>query len=125
MNNEPNQELKNQEKEAVANKNNIMVGISMLLIGGIALLSVSGIEILGRSPWMLVALLPVGWIILAAYNKYVENGRKLNKHVAAILLFGLIPFAYILFPILGLPVNVLWPMSIIFIGLCFVLFRGK
>jgi hypothetical protein len=26
-----------------------------------------------------MALLPVGWIIMAAYNKYVENGRKLNK----------------------------------------------
>jgi hypothetical protein len=125
MNNDQNQELKNQEKEAAANKNNIMVGISMLLIGGIALLNVSGIEILGRSPWMLVALLPVGWIIMAAYNKYVENGRQLNKQVAFILLFGLIPFAYILFPTLGLSVNVLWPMTMIFIGLGFVLFRGK
>jgi hypothetical protein len=125
MNNDLNQELKNQEKDVAANMNNIMVGISMMLIGGIALLSISGIEILGRSPWMLMALLPVGWIIMAAYNKYLENGRKLNKHVAVILLFALIPFAYMLFPILGLSVNVLWPMSMIFIGLCFVLLRGK
>lgn len=125
MNNYSNQELKNQEKEIAANNNNIMVGLSIMLVGGIVLLNASGIEILGRSPSMLMALLPIGWIIMAAYNKYLENGRKLNKHVAVILLFALIPFAYMLFPILGLSVNLLWPMSMIFIGLCFVLLRGK
>lgn len=125
MNDETIQEMKNQEKEAEPKRANVFGGMFMILMGGIALLAFSGIEFFGRSPWMLFALLPVFWILVAAYNKYVENGRQINKQVAAILAFGLVPFAYILFPILGLPVNVLWPMTMIFIGLGLILFRDN
>lgn len=124
MNNETIQELKNEEKET-ANQNGMYGGMVMVLIGGIALLAYSGIEILGRSPWMLFALLPVFWIVDTAYRKYVENGKQLNRQVVSILLFGLIPFAYILFPMLGLPVNILWPMTMIFMGLGIILFRDR
>ena len=125
MKDETIQEFKNQEKETEPRRSNKVGGIFMILMGGVALMAVSGVEVLGRSPWILFALLPVFWIVSAAYNKYVENGRKINKEVAFILGFGLIPFAYILFPMLGLSVNVLWPMTMIFIGLGIILFRDK
>lgn len=127
MRDETIQEIKNQEQEmeSKTNRSYMVGGIFMILMGGVALLAVSGVEVLGRSPWMLFALLPVFWIVATAYNKYVENGRKINRQVAAILVFGLIPFAYILFPMLGLSVNILWPMTMIFIGLGIILFRDK
>jgi hypothetical protein len=125
MNDETIQEFKNKEKETETKRANMFGGIFMILMGGIALLAFSGLEVFGRSPWILFALLPVFWIVFAAYNKYVENGRKINRQVASILVFGLIPFAYILFPMLGLSVNVLWPMTMIFIGLGIILFRDK
>jgi hypothetical protein len=125
MNDETIQEFKNQEKETEPKRANVFSGIFMILMGGIAMLAFSGIEIFGRSPWILFALLPTFWIVTAAYNKYQENGRQINRQVLSILVFGLVPFAYILFPILGLPVNILWPMTMIFIGLGIILFRDK
>ena len=125
MKDETIQELKNQEKESEVKRSNIVGGIFMIFMGGMALLAFSGVEVFGRSPWILFALLPIFWIVTAAYNKYVENGRKINKEVAFILSFGLIPFAYILFPMLELSVNVLWPMTMIFIGLGIILFRNR
>ena len=125
MEDETIQEIKNQEKENKPKRSHMLGGIFLILMGGVALLAFSGVEVFGRSPWILFVLLPVFWIVAAAYNKYVENGRKINRQVASILVFGLIPFAYILFPMLGLPVNVLWPMTMIFIGLGIILLRDK
>ena len=86
MKDETIQEFKNQEKESEAKRSNMVGGIFMVLMGGVALLAVSGVELFGRSPWILFALLPIFWIVTAAYNKYVENGRQINRQVVFILL---------------------------------------
>ncbi|MBE2223038.1 MAG: hypothetical protein IAF02_15950 [Anaerolineae bacterium] len=125
MKDETIQEFKNQEKESAPKRTNALGGIFMIFMGGMALLALSGVEVFGRSPWILFALLPLFWIVAAAYNKYVENGRKIDKQMVFTLSFGLIPVAYILFPMLELSVNVLWPMTMIFIGLGIILFRDR
>ncbi len=125
MENETIQELKDQEQETEPSRNKMFGGIFMILMGGVALLAVSGVELFGRSPWMLFGLLPVYWIVVTAYNKYKANGNQLNRQVVGTLLFCLIPFAYILFIFFGWSVNILWPMTIIFIGLGIILFRDK
>jgi hypothetical protein len=47
-------------------------GAFMVLTGAIFLTGTSGLTIAGHSPWMLVALLPVYWIGVTAYGRYIE-----------------------------------------------------
>lgn len=96
------------------------MGAFMLLMGAIFLMGTSGITIAGRSPWMLVALLPLYWIIMTAYRCYKEEGR-LTRRVFSIAVFGMLPIAYIAALALGYSVSGLWPLGIIVVGVSFVL----
>lgn len=100
------------------------MGAFMVLMGAIFLLGASGITIAGHSPWMLVALLPLYWIIVTAYRCYKEEGR-LTRRVFSIAVFGVLPIAYIAALALGYSVSGLWPLGIITVGVSFILYSGS
>lgn len=100
------------------------MGAFMVLTGAIFLMGTSGITFAGRSPWMLVALLPVYWIGVTAYRCYKEEGR-LTRRVFSIAVFGVLPFAYIAALALGYSVSGLWPLGIIAVGVSFILYGGS
>lgn len=100
------------------------MGAFMVLTGAIFLMGTSGITFAGRSPSMLVALLPVYWIGVSAYRRYKEDGR-LTRRVFSIAVFGVLPFAYMAAMALGYSVSGLWPLGIIAVGVSFILFNGS
>jgi hypothetical protein len=120
------------KQEAVVNSEQVKgehefgkwMGAFIVLMGAIFLMGTSGITIAGRSPWMLVALLPLYWIIVTAYRCYQEEGR-LTRRVFSIAVFGVLPIAYIAALALGYSVSGLWPLGIIAVGVSFVLFGGS
>ncbi len=91
----------------------------LIIMGSIFFLGMSGVTILGKSPWMLLALLPLYWIGLAAYKRYQEDGH-VSPHVFSIAVFGLVPFAYIAALFLGFSVSGLWPMGLIAVGISII-----
>jgi hypothetical protein len=99
-------------------------GVFMLLTGAIFLMGTSGITIAGRSPWMLVALLPIYWIGVTAYRRYKEDGR-LTRRVFSIAVFAVLPFAYMAAMALGYSVSGLWPLGILAVGVSILLFGGR
>ena len=101
-----------------------LLGGFIILMGGIFFLGMSGVSILGYSPWMLMALLPVYWIVMMAYKYYKEDGR-VSRRVFSILAFGLLPFAYIAATILGFNVAAIWPIGLIAVGASIILFGGS
>ena len=99
-------------------------GAFMVLTGAIFLLGTSGLTIAGRSPSMLVALLPIYWIGVSAYRRYKEDGR-LTRRVFSIAVFAVLPFAYMAAMALGYSVSGLWPLGIIAVGVSFLLFGSS
>jgi hypothetical protein len=104
--------------------NGRLAGGFLILMGLIFFLGMTGVSILGKSAWMLIALLPVYWIGVMAYKRYREDGR-LSPRVFSILVFGLPPFAYIAAIFLGLNVSALWPVGLIAVGVSFLLFGSR
>ena len=100
------------------------MGAFMVLTGAIFLMGTSGITIAGRSPSMLVALLPIYWIGVSAYRRYKEDGR-LTRRVFSIAVFAVLPFAYMAAMALGYSVSGLWPLGIIAVGVSFLLFGSS
>jgi hypothetical protein len=100
-------------------------GAVMVLMGAIFLAGTAGITIAGRSPSMLIALLPIYWIGVMAYRRYKEDGR-FTRRVFSIAVFSVLPFAYMAAMVLGYSVSGLWPLGIIVVGVSFVLYgRSK
>ncbi len=100
------------------------VGVFFLILGGIYLLGMSGVTILGYSPWILMALIPVYWILMAAYKAYKADGG-LTGRVLLMLVSSLLPFAYIAAAVLGFNAAPLWPLILIAIGVSFLLSGGR
>ena len=100
------------------------MGAFMVLTGAIFLMGTSGITFAGRSPWMLVGLLPIYWIGVSAYRRYKEDGR-LTRRVFSIAVFAVLPFAYMAAMTLGYSISGLWPLGIIVVGVSFILFGGS
>jgi small-conductance mechanosensitive channel len=100
------------------------MGAFMVFTGAIFLMGASGITIAGRSPSMLVALLPIYWIGVSAYRRYKEEGR-LTRRVFSIAVFAVLPFAYMAAMALGYSVSGLWPLGIIAVGVSFLLFGSS
>ncbi|UYN89488.1 MAG: hypothetical protein KIT08_10370 [Anaerolineales bacterium] len=112
------------KKETIWEHERRLTGVVMVLMGAIFLLGTSGITIAGRSPWMLVGVIPIYWIGVSAYRSYKEEGR-LTRRVLSIAVYALIPFAYIAALALGYSVSRLWPLGIIVVGISFLLLGGK
>jgi hypothetical protein len=100
------------------------VGGFLLILGVIFFLGVSEVSILGFNPWLLVALIPFYWIVVAAYKSYREDGR-ISRRVYSIAIFGLLPFAYIAASALGLNAGAIWPIGLIAVGAAFLLYGGS
>ena len=113
-------EMKNNEER----QSSKYMGGLFIFIGGIFLLSNSGVSIMGHSLWHLMALVPIFWIGMAAYKRYKEDGR-ITGRVLSILVFGLIPFAYVGASILGLNMAAIWPVGIIVAGVSFILYGSR
>ena len=101
-----------------------MTGGFLVMMGLICLLGTSGISILGRSPWLLVGLLPIYWIGMNAYKQYQEDGRVTGR-VVSTLLFCLLPFAFIVAIFFGINTAMIWPLGIIVVGVSFILFGSR
>ena len=112
-----------QENYKNERENSKYVGGFLLLLGAIFFLGVSEVPNLGFNPWILMALIPVYWIIVAAYKHYKEEGR-ISRRVYLIAVFGLLPFAYISASTLGLNVAAIWPIGLIAVGAAFILYGG-
>jgi hypothetical protein len=112
--------------EQVKGENGIekWMGALMVLTGAVFLMGTSGITIAGRSPTMLIGLVPVFWIGMSAYRRYQKDGR-LTRRVFSIAVFAVLPFAYMAAMALGYSVSGLWPVGIIAVGVSFILFRGS
>ena len=93
----------------------------LLLMGAIFFLAASGTTIFGRSPLMLIPLLPAYWIYMTAYRCYREDGR-LTRRVLSLLLCGLLPFIYMAAAFAGLNVGALWPLGLIVAGAALLFF---
>jgi hypothetical protein len=101
------------------------VGLFFIILGGIFLLGMSGVTILGYSPWILMALIPVYWIVMAAYRAYKADGR-LTGRVLLMLVSSLLPFAFVAAGMLGFNLGrLLWPLILIAIGASFLLSVGR
>ena len=101
------------------------IGGFFILMGAIFFLGMTEVSILGHNPWLLMALLPVYWIGVMAYKRYKEDGR-VSRRVFYPFVFGLLPYAYVAAAILGFNVGAIWPLSIVAVGVSFILFgRGK
>ncbi len=100
--------------------NSKLTGGFLIILGGIFFLGMSGVTILGLSPWMFMALLPLYWIGAMAYKCYREDGR-VSRRVFAILIWGVLPFAYIGAALFGINVSGLWPIGIVAVGVSILL----
>jgi hypothetical protein len=100
------------------------MGALMVLMGAVFLLGTAGITIAGRSPTMLIGLVPIFWIGLSAYRRYQEDGR-LTRRVFSIAVFAVLPFAYMAAMALGYSISGLWPLGLIAVGVSFILRRGS
>jgi hypothetical protein len=100
-----------------------LMGGFLVALGVIFLLGSSGISILGFNPWILMALLPVYWVVAVAYRHYQEDGH-ISRRVIAPLVFGLLPLAYAGAAILGLNVASIWPIGLIAAGVYCILMGG-
>lgn len=114
----------NSEQVKGEHENGKWMGAFMVLMGAIFLMGTSGITFAGRSPWMLVGLLPVFWIGVMAYRCYREEGR-LTRRVLGIAVFGVLPLAYTAALALGYSVSGLWPLGILAVGVSILLYRGR
>jgi hypothetical protein len=118
------QTVANSEQVKGEHEGRNWMGAFIVLMGTIFLLGTSGITIAGRSPWMLVALLPIYWIGVSAYRRYKAEGR-LTRRVFSIAVFAVVPIAYMAAMVLGYSVSGLWPLGIIAVGISFVLLGGS
>jgi hypothetical protein len=98
------------------------MGGLFIMVGVIFLLGMSGVSILGHSPWILMALVPVYWILMTAYRNYQANGR-FSRYVLIPLLFLPMPFIFVGASMLGFNLAGLWPIGIIVLGVCFLFSR--
>ena len=113
--------LEHAEQNKVGKPSGVAIGGFFILMGAIFYLAMSGASILGGSAWLLVALLPVYWIVVTAYKRYQPEGR-ITRSVFSILVFGLLPFIYIAAIILGISVSAIWPIGLIAVGVSFLFF---
>lgn len=120
-----NDEFLTVEKETQQPNWNWFGGVMLIALGAIFLMGQAGIEILGVSPWRLFALLPVLFVLLYGWRRYVENGRRFSREIFFMLFFGLFPFAYIIAPIFNISVGFIWPVMLIGMGLGIVAFRSQ
>ena len=100
-----------------------MAGGFLILMGGIFFLGSLGITIMGRSAWWLAALLPVYWILIYAYRLYRRDGH-FSRRVFGILIWSLLPFAYIVAAAQGWNVGAIWPLGLIAAGLGMLVFNS-
>lgn len=96
----------------------------LLLMGAIFFLATSGTMIFGRSPLMLIPLLPAYWIYAIAYKCYRVDGR-LSRRVASLLLCGLLPFIYMGAAFAGVNISTLWPLGLIVAGAALLFFGNR
>lgn len=113
-----------QEPFGIGQSDQVFAGGFMLLMGGIFLLGSLDITVFGRSAWWLVPLLPIYWILIVAYRSYRQDGR-FSRRVFAILIWALLPFAYILAAPLGFDAGAIWPLGIIAVGVGMLLYGNK
>ncbi len=100
-------------------------GVFMIAIGGIFLLSQSGISLFGQNPGVLFAMLPVIGVSIGAWRMYVGNGRQFSRQLFYLLLWGLMPFAYISASFLDLNTSLIWPFAIILMGIGIMAFPNR
>lgn len=66
--------------------------------------------------WIVFPLIPIAAILYGAWQRYEANGRRLDGRLFAILIWSLLPFAYLVSIWADLDVGRLWPISFILAG---------
>ncbi len=118
-----NHELKETHVEKESAGWHKFSGLFLILLGGLFFLGQSGIKLFGQSPWILFAVLPVFWILAAAWRNYVENGRQVNHKIIALLTWGLFPFIFIVAGIFGFSASYIWPLALVFTGIGIIFYQ--
>lgn len=98
-----------------------LAGGFSIFMGVIFLLGVMDVTILGLNAWWLVALLPIYWIVAISWKHYQQDGG-FSRRVFAILIWGLLPFAYVAASALGYDTGAIWPLGIILAGVGMLLY---
>ncbi len=101
-------------------RNQLFIGIAIILMGLAMALSFANITVFGQSPWLVFSLLiPAVWALLFGYEHYWQHGRILD--------FGTM---WVFFPLIGvifLVFNLNWAyisvIGIILVGLSFIFGR--
>jgi hypothetical protein len=104
-------------------QSNKFTGGLLLITGLIFLLGMSGVSILGFSPWHLMGLIPIYWIVANVYRLYKTEGR-IRPYIFIPLLFVLFPIGFVAASILGFDLYKLWPLVLVIVGFWF-LFSGR
>lgn len=101
----------------------VFAGGFLVLMGAIFLLGSLDITIFGQDAWWLFALIPVYWITVVAYRGYRQD-KGLSRRVFAILIWGTLPFVYVIGAALGWDLGAIWPVGLIAAGASMLLFRS-
>lgn len=96
----------------------------LILLGIIFLLNRNGLPFLGDTPWLVWLLVPIYWILVAAYRNYLNAGRELTPGVIRTLVWGIFPFLFIVAGFL-IGWNLAWPIMLIAIGISLLVGRGE
>ena len=114
----------NSEQVKTEQRVGARMGAVMVFMGAIFLMGTSGITIAGRSPSLLIGIVPMFFIGVSAYRRYQEAGR-LTRRVVGTAIFAGLPLAYMAAIALGYSVSGLWPLGLIVVGVAFILFRSS
>lgn len=101
-----------------------LTGGLLLIMGLIFLLGLSGQTIFGFSPWHLMGLIPIYWIIANVFRNYKAEGR-ITPYIFIPLFFILFPIGFVAASILGYDLYKLWPLIFVVGGLWFLLSGRK
>lgn len=104
-------------------QSNRLTGGLLVIMGLIFFFGMSGQSIFGLSPWYLMGLIPIYWMVANVYRLYKTEGR-ITPYIFIPLLFAIFPIGFIAASILGFDFYKLWPLVIIICGLWF-LFSGR
>lgn len=118
-----NETLEVKELKQNRRMENVAGGVLLIVLGIIFLLGMGGVKIFGVSPWMIFPLLPVLGIGFAAWRRYEANGRKVDRHVVAMLTWGIFPFLFIGAAVFGFNPALIWPLALVFAGIGIIIAR--
>jgi uncharacterized membrane protein YbaN (DUF454 family) len=112
-------DLKETEKATAANNNNKILAV-VLILAGTALVVSNLTDYSIKNWWALFMLIPASTMFMTVWRDYQENGRISRKSSGAIIP-GVVMLATVAIFLFNLSWAIIWPVSIIAVGLSILL----